>query len=202
MNIRALGLGNSMMISFDDYVRGKGYVSPAEYIHVNDYVDLKLFGQSGGRAGLGAVPYEELRVNRPKIAVLQYGSNEIASLMGARQAALNVLRVARELMREGVEVVEILSILPRLENLRLPPAVFEQRALDFRFWVRRCTGFGEKIYLHLHKGFVEREVNGWKVPVDMNEWSWDGIHPNKEYGRYLYARSLRNALFHALTKLH
>ena len=47
------------------------------------------------------------------------------------RTTLNVLRVARELMRLGVEVVEILSILPRKENLRLPHWMFHQRAMEF-----------------------------------------------------------------------
>ena len=201
--VPVLALGNSLIVSLADHVRGKlGSDSQVgAYVRVDDHVRLKLEGQCGGKAGLGAIPYRLVRDFKPQVAVLQYGANEIAALMSAREAALNVLRVARELMRLGVRVVEIMTILPRRENLRLPHWRFHQRAHEFRYWIRRATGNGEKIFLHVHKGFMNKLVKGRWQQVPMEDWSWDGIHPNRPLGRKLYARSLRNAVFHGLTKL-
>ena len=87
---------------------------------------------------MGAIPYRLVEDLKPQVAILQYGANEIAALVSAREAALNVLRVARELMRLGVRVVEIMTILPRRENFRLPHWRFHQRAHEFRYWIRQA----------------------------------------------------------------
>ena len=57
-----MGLGNSMMLSFDDFVERQGYESPASYIDVDDYVDLKMFGQRGGQSWARGSPVRGIKV--------------------------------------------------------------------------------------------------------------------------------------------
>jgi hypothetical protein len=49
-----------------------------------------------------------------------------------------------------------------------------------------------------HKGFWERQVEGFKLPMEVESWSNDSIHPNALEGREKYKTSLRAAILEAL----
>ena len=198
----AIAVGNSHIVSFKHCIEARG-LEVKSFIKVDDKVgELRLVGERGGVSDLRAVPRREIMNLRPLVALLQYGGNELAKGWGAWKTAQSVVRFARELRSLGVRVVGVMSVLPREENMVISKVRYENEAHQFRRCVRGLVLPSENIFVHPHKGFsYYLDDEGIQRPRPMTEWSWDGIHANKPFGRELYARSLKNAMNRALSML-
>ena len=132
------------------------------------------------------LPHFLLRQERPDLAILQVGTNDLAAGRCPAWVATETLNQAQTLLDVyNVQHVTICSALFRergvVEGLNFRHTILEYN--DRLFFA--CRG-QQAIDYHSHDGF-------WTTPVSV--WSRDGIHPNSYRGRVLYKKSLRQALF-------
>ena len=155
--------------------------------------DVVLTGTPGGKvcSYKSNLPHGALRRCRPEIAVLQYGTNDLAGGVPPKIVAEEVLAEAKTLLEVYyVRHVIICSALYR-ESGVMDPKEFLYTVREYNDWLYRLCAEQPFIGFHSHDGF-------WGAPVRV--WSRDGIHPNTIYGRAHYKKSLRQALFVAFSE--
>ena len=161
---------------------------------------LSGFQMHGLRGGMVtspdfAFPSEELKMQAPKFAILDFGSNDIVNGADPLQIAVTLFDLANELVNTySVSRVAISSIIPRHHALRgMTPKQFGEIAHKVNHYVKVMCAGDPNISYHVHQGF-------W-VPHYVT-WSRDGVHPNTQLGRKMYLRSMRKAIFKILPGTH
>ena len=197
----AIIIGHSFISGLQHHFRNQNFgksMTPEEVaatLEISDRVTrVILSGISGAQicTPYSTLPHHVLRIERPDLAILQIGTNDLA-------AGRDLAWVAREVISEAKTLIEIYD----LQHVTVCSALFRESGIpagcDFRQIVQDFnddlyfTCFGQPdIAFHSHDGF-------WTTPVSV--WSRDGIHPNSFHGWQIYKKSVRQALFHGLSSV-
>ena len=195
-------LGHSFVEGTEHHLRG-GLSSltgseTAKRLHLSNLVKrVYLLGQRGAAVShpvhnLYSLPSTLLNRVRPSYAIVDLGSNDLAAGVAPLEVATKLVDLANLLIEDhGLTHVTLCQILKRNSGLgHLTQAQFADLAYQTNNYLRiMCEGEVSLSY-HVHQGFWDRDVT---------IWSQDGIHPNRREGRKLYIKSLRRALFKAIT---
>jgi len=158
----------------------------------NHFGHLHLHGQSGAAildANSFSVPYSALHFHRPQVALLEFGSNDLARGAEPLSVSSAILDLAKELTNLGVRRVVVFGPLLRTANLSVSPEVMWDLSKKCNTILYHLCDVEPHIEFRTHNGF-------WDVPI--HQWSWDGIHPNTPEGRRKHKRSVRFAALDAL----
>ena len=150
--------------------------------------------KSAKTKGSYILPASLLKRETPTLAVLELGTNDLASGAPPLEVATAIMDIANCLVEEyGLKHVTVCQIINRKSGIgHLTPAQFAELAYKTNMYLKNiCEGESTLSY-HVHQGFWADE--------DMT-WSRDGIHPNSARGRKLYIKSLRRSVFKAITQV-
>lgn len=132
----------------------------------------------------------------PTIIILNYGSNDLTRGSHPLDVAVKTHDLAETLLTDypTVQHVVLCSVIHRTHNLGvLSKESFQEKSYLLNGFLNNLCDVQPSMTYHVHKGFWSSEVS---------DWSRDGIHPNKpgqDGGRIKFKRSLRRAIFQAVT---
>lgn len=192
-------LGHSYVTSYIDYIKNKNSdnIVNARYLpkhlRVCDYVEKILYhGQSGAKADDFKVPRKLIEQHKPKFAILELGLNDIFTKANPQSVVANISHVCKSLKTLGVSVIILCSILPCGDRGYYNKEILDKIKQTNQALYRISLTDSNTLY-HNHRGFSFNNIH---------EWTRDGLHVNKETGRFLYWKSLRRAVFLAVSELH
>lgn len=205
-------MGHSFVVGLKDHFRNNGLLAldqtelarqVAKRLQVNDFIqEVHLVGGRGARLedvtekNMGLVALE------PDIVLLEMGTNDLVGFRDPASLARSLREKAQEIQKKCKAVVGILSIIPREGGLGgLSVEEFEFRRASVNRAVAILVRGERAIFACKHKGFTEVQCGGEKFPLEVSDWSEDGIHPNSREGRIRYKKSLRTALCRGWKKL-
>ena len=138
-----------------------------------------------------SLPHRLLTQSKPDFAILDLGSNDLASRVAPLQVATALIELADVLRhRYHIRTIMVCSIVNRKAHLKdITPEEFQTAAYETNNYLQNYADSHPHITYHVHKGF-------WAHPID--SWSRDGVHPNTPAGRTKYIKSIRKAVFLAL----
>jgi len=172
----------------------EGFV--ASQLRIDHHVqEVHLLGQSGAVASDFLLPHNFVT---PDIVLIELGTNDIAQGMGGTEAADIIFELSQNLSLSYKCVVIVLSVLPRVSSLGCEVSVFDRERSVLETALKGKVSGCKEIKYFKHKGFWAREIQGQKFPIDIWEWSRDGVHPNSVLGRHKYKVSVWAAILEAL----
>ena len=203
---RGMLIGHSFVSGFADHFANKnGGVALlphdiAAELRVQHFTpEFHLVGGRGGRLSDPDyfLPEIELLAAQPHFVILNMGANDLVSLLTPFEqlaVAEKVVGLARELnARFNVSVTLICIIIDRFEGLRvITPQQFHEQLFHVNNMVMNFCQSEHYIKYYVTKGF-------WQNPPE--QWTWDGMHPNKPVGRETYKKAIRRAIFQAIEHL-
>ena len=208
--LKVVVLGHSFVSGLDQHFRAK-YKGQPQALESHIALELKvdrniasvtLLGQSGAKALNFEAPTYILDKIRPNIIILDLGSNDLAEGIVPEVVRDKIVAIAEGLQDAYSAAVGILSVLPREKGVSLGPAAFRQAFEAYNLSVKIATRNLTPIFFFSHKGFWEQQVTMgqaiFKLPMLLEAWSKDGIHPNSIEGRKKYKNSIRTAICQAI----
>jgi len=202
--VHAVLIGHSFVNSLDDHLQNtrlKQNLHPAtletdlvKELRVAE--NLSLVGQRGASLNNFQIPDFFLKQVNPGVIVLDLGTNDLAKGTPTETLILRLYQFACHLATSYVTKVVLLSIIPRASGFSNG---MSKEAFDMAYKLvnsglqDKCRG-NELVLFWKQKGFYETEVQKRKFPRPIEDWSFDGIHPNRPEGRKLYKSSIRAAL--------
>lgn len=178
----------------------------AKSLKVDDFIkQIYVWGRSGANTGslLSQWPKYWLGKIRPDLLLLEIGSNDITLGWNSEYITEGIMRLVERARAELNCVVVIISVLPREARLgRVSVQEFDTCRYQVRDFVRQRVTVMEGVIMFNHKGFTEKQVGNRKVPLKVEDWAPDRIHPGDNIrtgceGWKKYLESLRSALWEA-----
>ena len=199
MPIKGALLGHSFVTSLHSQLSlPPGYVQAtpqhvAQQLRISHHVShLHLLGHRGATATDFPLPsiLQQLNHKKPRFVIIELGTNDLATGTCPLQVASAVVDIANAILQvRYVHHVVINSILPRSNNLSIPPHHFLANLHRCNLYLSHFCDVEPKLTYHAHRGFSS---------IPFQTWSRDGIHPTATTGLRLYKTSLRRAIFSVL----
>lgn len=156
---------------------------------------LHLFGIGGARINKNFVSkLAFLGDTKPNFLIINLGTNDLATGVSPLDAAVKLVDLAKELLNDykSIKHISLCSAIDREGKLQVNNETFASLIYNFNGYLKNLCDVEPHIDYHIHKGF-------WAEPITL--WSRDGIHPNNAQGRSKYKKSLRRAVFIAITRV-
>ena len=140
-----------------------------------------------------------IRTITPSVVVLDIGSNDLSQLTcvdpsQCLQLASNLIDFADLIIRTINCIVIIHSVLPRSHRLQSSPQIFAANCDTFNKCLKNFAAAHEKICFNKLRGFFgEFNSTAQSFTIDINSWSDDGIHCNRNF-MPIYLSRLRHGL--------
>ena len=196
-------LGTVLCRDYFSYKNGGVALSPHEIaaeLKVQHF--MQEFHPVGRRGSCLSDPYYslpevELLAAQPHFVILNMGANNLVSFLTPFErlaVAEKVVGLARELNAQfNVSVILICTIIDHFEGLRgITPQQFHEQLFHVNNMEMNFCQSEHYIKYYMTKSF-------WQNPPE--QWTWDGIHPNKPVGRETYKKAIRRAIFQATEHL-
>lgn len=189
----ALIIGHSFVRRFRDFLNGGGRLSQniSRNLNLDDDCRVYISGIGGRKVDtLEHFDLDKLKVIRPKIVVLEIGSNDLgAPDINPENVGKQIISVVSRLKEEfGVRQVLVCKILPRRKQ---PHPSYNQLVSELNIWLGRALDSIPNATFWRHRGLFYNSTNVYHR---------DGIHLNP-YGQKLLYKSYRGAIIYGLRKL-
>ena len=177
-------------------------VFAAQKLKVSDnFNKIFLYGQNGATVKSFQIPMDLIQKEQFDAVVIDLGSNDIVQNFSPQMIVADIVALASQLLKTGVPLVGILSVVPRIGGLRdLSEQDFNSRMEEVNTSLKKVVLQVPGLFFQRQKGFYENEQGALKTRKCVSEWSRDGIHPNDKegVGRAKYINSIRLAFSQAI----